>query len=132
MVPPAGSTYSAEQRKVVQDPNADDRGVPDDERMARILVSIANSIMPCVVMEADWPLKNTDGKMPILDMKVWTDKDGNILYQHYEKDVSSKTVLHAKSAHSAACKRGVHTQEVLRRLMNTSHRLSWREDTAPV
>ena len=132
VVPPAGSKYSAEQQRIIQDPNIDDQGVPDDERMAKILVSIANSIMPCVVMEADWPSKNTDGKMPILDMKVWTDKSGNILYQHYEKDVSSRTVLHEKSAHSGACKRGVHTQEVLRRLMNTSHRLRWRESTAPV
>ena len=65
-------------------------------------------------------------------MKVWTDESGNILYQHYEKDVSSKTVLHVKSAHSSACKRGVHTQEILRGIMNTSHRLNWREETAPV
>ena len=64
--------------------------------------------------QGDWLLKNGDGQMPILDTKVWTDKQGTLLYQQYEKGVSSKTVLHAKSAHSAACKRGVHTQEVIR------------------
>ena len=58
-------------------------------------------------MEADWISKNRDGKMPILDMKVWTSDEGTLLYQHYEKDVSSKTVLNAKSAHYAACNRGV-------------------------
>ena len=58
--------------------------------------------------------------------------EGMLLYQHYEKDVSSKTVLNAKSAHSAACKRGVHTQEVIRRLMNSSYRLDWEKETAPV
>ena len=83
-------------------------------------------------MEGDWPSKNEDGRMPILDMKVWVGEDGTILYKHYEKKVSSRTVLNSKSAHSAACKRGVHTQEVLRRLLNTSHRLSWDEETAPV
>ena len=83
-------------------------------------------------MEGDWPSKNTDRKMPILDMKVWKDEEGYIVYQHYEKDVSRKTVLNSKSAHSAACKRGVHTQEVLRRLLNSSHRLNWEEETAPV
>ena len=83
-------------------------------------------------MEGDWPSKNEDKKLPILDMKVWVDEEGMLLYQHYEKDVSSKTVLHSKSAHSAACKRGVHTQEVVRRLLNTSHRLSWKEKTAPI
>ena len=39
---------------------------------------------------------------------------------------------HFKSAHSAACKRGVHTQEISRRLLNTSHRQDWKEDTASV
>ena len=65
--------------------------------------------MECVQMEADWPSKNRDSRMPILEMKVWTDQEGTLLYQHYEKEVSSKTVLNAKSAHSAACKRGVHS-----------------------
>ena len=65
-------------------------------------------------------------------MKVWVSDEGTLLYQHYEKDVSSKTVLNAKSAHSAACKRGVHTQEVVRRLLNSSHRLDWRTEIAPV
>ena len=64
-------------------------------------------------------------------MKVWTDSDGVLLYQHYEKPVSSKTVLNARSAHSAACKRSVHTQEVIRRLLNCSHRLSWETGVAP-
>ena len=65
-------------------------------------------------------------------MKVWTNEDRIILYQHYEKNVSRKTVLNAKSAHSAACKRGVHTQEIIRRLLNTSIRLKWEEEAAPI
>ena len=83
-------------------------------------------------MEGDWPSKNSDRKLPILDMKTWTDHEGTILYQHYEKPVSSKTVLHAKSAHSSACKRSVHTQEVLRRLLNCSKRLDWETEVAPM
>lgn len=132
VVPPPGSMYSEESGKVVVDPQLMDHDLPADERLAKILLSIANSVMECVKMEADWPSKNDDKKMPILDMKVWTDEAGMLLYQHYEKVVSSKTVLHAKSAHSAACKRGVHTQEVVRRLLNSSHRLNWKRDTAPV
>ena len=120
VVPPPGSKYDAEKQRVVMDPQQDDQHIPADERLAKILLDIANSVMRCVIMEADWPSKNKDLKMPILDMKVWTDADGVLLYQHYEKEVSSKTVLHAHSAHSAACERGVHTQEVLRRLMNCS------------
>ena len=132
VVPPPGSKYDLDRQKVVVGPQQQDHHIPPDERLAKILVSIANSIMGCVVMEADWTSKNEDQKMPILDMKVWTNGDGILLYQHYEKEVSSKTVLHAQSAHSAACKRGEHTQEVLKRLMNCSFRLNWEEETAPV
>ena len=109
-----------------------DESINADERLAKILLDIANSVLPCVKMEGDWPSKNADGKLPILDMKVWTNRDGTILYQHYEKQVSSKTVLHSKSAHSAACKRSVHTQEVLRRLLNCSRSLEWETQVAPV
>ena len=131
VVPAPGSRYDGERRKIVID-SQENQQLPEDERLAKILVDIANSVMPCVVMESDWPSKNEDKKMPILDMKVWTNEEGILMYQHYEKKVSSKTVLHARSAHSAACKRSVHTQEVLRRLLNSSKRLNWKEETAPV
>merc|ERR1712240_688905 len=87
--------------------------------------------MKCVTMEGDWPSKNEDKKLPILDMKTWTDTNGSIKYQHYEKAVSSKTILNAKSAHSAACKRSVHTQEVIRRVLNCSRNLDWDNQIAP-
>ena len=133
IVPPPGSVFDAEENKVVVDPQKDDQDLPGDERLAKLLLDIANSVMGCIQMEGDWPSKNRDKKMPILDMKVWKDQEeGTILYQHYEKSVSKKTVINAKSAHSAACKRGVHTQEIIRRLLNTSHRLSWDKETAPV
>ena len=132
IVPPPGSIYVAEENKIIIDPQRDDRNLPDDERLAKLLLEIANSIMECVKMEGDWPSKNRNMKLPILDMEVWTDVEGNILYRHYEKDVSRKTVLHSKSAHSAACKRGVHTQEIVRRLLNTSQRLKWEDEVAPV
>ena len=93
---------SLEGGKVVADPQLRDEEKPADERLAILLVSVANSVMECVKMEADWPSKNRDGKMPILEMKVWTDTEGMLMYQHYEKDVCSKTVLNAKSAHSAS------------------------------
>ena len=133
VTPPPGTRYNKETKKIAVDPQkvAEDEDKEGDERLAHLLLEIANSILKCVRMEGDWPSKNTDKKLPILDMKVWTDREGNILYQHYEKDVSSKTVLHSKSAHSAACKRSVHTQEVLRRLLNCSRRLQWEEQVAP-
>ena len=131
VVPPVGTVYDKDSQRLVVQQQQQDPNITEDERLADILLDIANSVMECVTMEGDTPSKNNDGKLPILEMKVWTDSDGILLYQHYEKPVSSKTVLNARSAHSAACKRSVHTQEVIRRLLNCSHRLSWEADVAP-
>ena len=106
---------------------------PNSDRLQRRpLVPIANSIVPGIVMEYDTPSRNTDKKMPILDMKVWVDKEGFVLYQHYEKEVTKKAVLHSQSAHPSSCKRSIHTQEVIRRLLNSSNRIDWKTEVAPI
>ena len=46
-----------------------------EESTVRVLVSIANSVQVGIVMEADYPGKNLDYKLAILDMKVWMDTD---------------------------------------------------------
>ena len=56
---------------------------------------IANSVMPGIVMEFDVPSRNLNNKMAILDMEVWMENDGNIMFQHYEKPTASKTIMHA-------------------------------------
>ena len=87
---------------------------------------IANNVLPEIQMEEDFPNKNEDKKMAILDMKVWTDThDGCIMYEHYEKPMSSKKVKHLESELSASCKHSVHTQEVLLHLLNSSPKLDW-------
>ena len=132
-VPPLGARYDRQRERIVIEENhEEEEQKEDDERLAEILKEIANSIMPCIQMEADWPSKNQDGKLPILDLKVWTNKEGSILYTHYEKPMANKNILHNKSAHTGTCKRSVHTQEVLRRLMNCSRELDWSEEVAPV
>ena len=129
--PPKGAKYDRATERIVVDQNIAEENTEPDERMARVLVDIANSIVECIKMEADWPSKNEDKRLPILDMKVWTDEEGTALYSHYEKPVTRKTVLHSRSAHPASCKRSVHTQEVLRRVLNCSRRLDWNEEAAP-
>ena len=79
-VPPPGARYDRERRKIVIDRSIEEEErKEDDERLAGLLKEVANSIMPCIQMEADWPSKNTDGKLPILDLKVWTNKEGEIV-----------------------------------------------------
>ena len=75
-------------------------------------------------MEEDHPSKNMDKKLPILDMKVWLDVEKQIVYQHYEKPVASRKVLASNSAQSMSCKRSVHVREIVRRILNTSSKLT--------
>ena len=133
-VPPVGWKYDRTLKKLVECAHGSESedNQPEDERMASILVEIANDVMDCVKMEVDTPSRNQDGKIPILDMKVWTSIEGNVEFEHYEKAVSSKAVLHAQSAHPSACKRSVHVQEVLRRLLNSAPTLDWESEVAPV
>ena len=104
----------------------------DDARLARILKEIANEVQEGIEMEAEFPSNNESDKMAILDMNVWMDSSSYIVYQHYQKQVASKQIMSAQSAQSAACKRSVHVQEVVRRILSTSRRLSWEESVAPV
>ena len=66
--------------------------------------------------------------MPSLDLKVWveeTETGIRIMHEHYMKDVSSKSVVHAMSALPWTAKRTVLTQEGLLILLNCSRGLPW-------
>ena len=102
------------------------------ETTVQKLLEIANSIEEGIVMEVDVVENHPDLKLPILDMKCWLDSDGNAQYQHYEKPVSSKLVISARSAHANGCKRSVHVYELDRRMSNTSEGADWEEKVAPV
>ena len=133
VVPPPGAKYDKTRKKVVIDPVLINQDETADERTARIVKDIANDVMPGISMEEDCPSKNVDGKMPILDMKVWMDADeGHIMFQHYQKPMACKKIMHAQSAQSGSCKQSVHTQEILRRLLSSSRRLDWDNEVAPV
>ena len=79
----------------------------------------------------DLPCRYPDKKLPILDMKCWIDEEGMAQYMHYEKVVASKQIIPARSAHSNSSKRSVHISEIVRRCLNTSKRLGWKEYFVP-
>ena len=118
--------------KVITDGRNVDVGEEGDARLARVLKSIANSVQTDIIMEEDYPSKNEDNKLAILDMKISMDEDGYIVHQHYEKPMTSKKVISSQFAQSRGCKKSVHVQELLRRILNTSSRLAWSEYVAQV
>ena len=124
-----GARYINGQLKIVQDEIQADTGKNEDELTMKIVQQIANEIHPSTQVTIDYPSLHPDGKMPSLDLKVWTEETGNgckILHEHYAKPMSSKAVIYARSAMSWKVKRTVLTQEALRIMLNCSRSLPWK------
>ena len=134
--PPPGSRYDFNSGQIVT--NLEEENGPieldesDDKRLAGILNEIADNVQDEIKMEADYPSKNRNKKLAILDMNVWMNNENKIVYQHYEKQVASKQVISAQSAQSVACKKSVHVQALVRRILNTSTHLDWDDSFVPI
>ena len=76
-------------------------------------------------MEEDFPSKNKDGKLPILDLKVWVSPENIILHEFYRKDMSTRIVMMSRSAMPKNMKRSALTQEGIRILKNCSEDIPW-------
>ena len=125
---PVGARFNGGHIVTTEESVAEDEGVPNDERTMKLLQSIANSIHPSIRMTIDYPSKYDDNKVPMLDVKLWLEEvDGRkrILYEHYEKEMATKAVIHSTSAISMKTKRTVLTQEMLRIMLHCSRYIPW-------
>jgi hypothetical protein len=93
--------------------------IPPDERTLSLIQGIANGIFGNLQWTFDVPSKYPNKRMPVLDLQVGI-KDRRISFQFYEKSVSTRYTIPARSAHSWEVKRSTLTQEGVRRLLNTS------------
>ena len=59
---------------------------------------IANSIEPMIQFTYDIPGSYSNSKLPVLDVKLWLDCSGEILFEFFEKALKSKQVILASSA----------------------------------
>lgn len=121
-----------------------EQNLKPDNRCMQLFQSIGNSIHPSIRLEVDCPSRHVDGKIPILDLKLWIERrrrvgdDGQdrdmqfVLHEFYYKDVASSSVINARSALPWSCKRTILTQEVLRILLNCSRELPWEVVVAHV
>lgn len=96
-----------------------------NERCMQIVKAIADGIHPSIKVEVDHPSNHDDGKIPILDVKVWVEerdmevngicvKTKVIMHEFYSKDISSKSVIYPRSAIPQKVKRSIMTREVFR------------------
>ena len=124
-----GPGYKFNGTHIIYDPEKEesDRNRAPDEITMELLKEIADSIHPSIQLTTDYPSNNQDEKIPILNLKVWTENDGedrlNVLYEPYRKEVSTKSTVHPRTAMSRKQKRSILTQELLTIMNNCSPRL---------
>ena len=108
---------------------------PRDLMLMKKVKEIANGIEPSIQVTIDCCSNHEDEKTPILDVKVWVeelqDNEAKILHSHYMKDVSTRTVMHENSSHSARMKYNVMVNEIDRVMRNTSPHLAWEDSIVP-
>ena len=124
-----GARYDGTRIVTTEETRNQDEGIPDDERTMKFLQSVANSIHQSIRMSIDYPSRYEEGKCPMLDIKMWIGEiEGRhyILYEHYEKEMTTKAVIHALSAIPYKTKRTVLTQEMLRIMLHCSNYLTWQ------
>ena len=108
--------------------------IENDKRTFKLIKKIGDEIHKSIKLETDVPSNYEDGKLPILDLKVWLEtktmengKKIKIIHEHYQKEVSSKLLIHKESAISIKTKRTVLTQQCLRVILNCSPLIQWEE-----
>ena len=97
---------------------------------------MADSVDPSLKVTTDCKGNHADGRLPVLDLKVWIGKDENgnnkVLYSHYMKEVASRATIHWRSSHSNELKRNVMINEILRIFRNCSEDIPWNETSEHV
>ena len=102
----------------------------DENRKAELVTmevigSIANSIDPMLKFTVDVPSNHEDGKLPMLDTKVWIE-EGQINFEFYQKEMKNKLVLSKNSAMPNRQLIQIHTENVFRRLHYTRKCLDYK------
>ena len=129
--------YVDDGNMMVVPPEREDEGnrdttetVKNGKRTGELCKSIADTISEMLQFEDDVGENYVDGKLPILDLKVWIEKTNGgakIKHQFYKKPMSSKYTLKKDTAYPKNRIRAVMVEEVMRRLRNCSPEMSWEE-----
>ena len=119
----------AEKMELYENQVHDDTQLSADARTVQEIVKMGSSISEMIQLTGECPSRSPGGKMPVLDLSVWVEKDADghksIWWQHYRKPVTNMLLMMEKSAMPAKVKRTTLTQEVIRILRNCRLELPW-------
>ena len=103
-----------------------------DEHTVTIVQQIANSVTSMLRFTSDCPSKYDNGRMPVLDISMWTTESENGTlsnYEFYSKPMANSVSIPADSALSHNVKLSTYRQMVFRVLRNTAIHLPWHIKT---
>ena len=102
-----GVRWSEEEGRIILHPHLveEDLATSPDLRTMREVVKMGNTIDPMVQLTGDCPSNNNSGKMPVLDLQIWTEGE-QVLYEHYRKPMANKLLMLEMSALPAAMCKG--------------------------
>ena len=66
-----GWLYNVEKKSMVYDPTTPE--IPGDQRLMEALRAIADEVDPNIKFTYDCPSLNSNGKVPVLDLQLWTE-----------------------------------------------------------
>ena len=92
-------------------------------RTALVLVGMMNDVFPFLNFTVELGEDFIDGKLPSLDVAIWVVDRNRIMYEFFEKTMATNLMVEATSALSKEVKLSTLSEEVSRRLRNTSPRL---------
>ena len=95
-------------------------GKSASRRSAAILVAMMNEIFPFLNFTIELGEDFPDGKLPSLDTKVWVIGGWRVMFEFFEKTMATNLMVEANSALSREVKMSTLSEEVSRRLRNTS------------
>ena len=59
----------------------------DESTTIERIKEVGNGIHESIQLEADYPSKYEDNKVPILDLKVWVNEENKVVHEYYMKPV---------------------------------------------
>ena len=96
----------------------------DNERTSKEIRKVMNSVYQNIQFTSEIPSDFENQRLPTLDFEMWLEKEGEnkgkILHTFFEKPMSSKYCVMEKGAMPQNTKTSTLSQEIVRRMMNTS------------
>ena len=93
------------------------------EVTTRVLKATMNNLVEGIKFTVESRMDHDGVWLPTLDVSLAVTAENRVTFKYYEKDVSTNTVLHQRTAMEDNAKMQILAQEMSRRMLNTSEKM---------